>query len=147
MIELKNAKIVAKSNIIANSPIIELIGELSSLPFEEADLQIGNSLYLKPTGGIIDAIKHSCNPNAYLYIIGKRVFLYSLFNLKEGMEITYDYSLSSTDDENTWSMSCNCGVYCRKKVSGFQTLSKEIKDKYIKLGIVPIYLTDYRFKE
>jgi SET domain-containing protein len=146
MLELKDNKIITNISISKNSPIIEFQGELKNVPFNEHDLQIGNNLYLKPTGGLIDYIRHNCNPNSYLYIIGKRVFLYSIWEIKAGKEITYDWSLSSTEDPTTWEMNCNCGMFCRKTVSGYETLPAEVKKKYLDLKIVPLYLTDQRFK-
>lgn len=66
-------------------------------------------------------------------------------DIEKGEEITWDYS--TTMDEDIWEMDCNCGSKkCRKRIRDFKYLPKEIKERYVKLGIVPdynlVYLVD-----
>ncbi len=136
--------------IPADVPILEFTGKL----FREADLpvdqnmvvQIGPDLFMGPSGDLDDIINHSCSPNCYLHILGKRAILYSLYVITPGTELTYDYSVSSTDTQDTWNMNCQCNSFkCRKVISGFQTLAPEIQELYLKRGIVPLYISDQRF--
>lgn len=138
--------------IPANSPIIEFFGTIwtnETLPAHQDQdmiLQIGPELYMGPSGGIDDVVNHSCNPNCYIHIVGKRVILYSLYVIPAGSELTFDYSVSSTDTLDSWKMSCQCGYFkCRKVISGYQYLSEDLKKEYTKKGIVPLFISDPRF--
>jgi uncharacterized protein len=50
-------------------------------------------------------INHSCQPNAYIRVLGKRVEFYALKNIKPGEEITSNYG--ETHHEGT--LKCRCG--------------------------------------
>lgn len=138
--------------IPARTPIIELTGTIwndDTLPEhqdQELILQIGPGVYLGPSGGLDDYINHSCEPNCYINVVGKRAILYSLYLIESNSELTFDYSLSSTDTYDTWTFNCDCGSFkCRKKISGYQYLSDELKEEYVKKGIVPLFINDPRF--
>lgn len=148
-LEVKNNKVYINVDIPNNSPIYEFTGALSDKIKHDKSLvlQIGHDLYMGPSGELDDIINHSCSPNCYINIVGKRAILYSLFPIKAGSEITFDYSLSSTDTYESWTMNCNCKSYkCRKVISGFQYLDEDMKETYIKKGIVPLFINDKRFK-
>lgn len=142
--------VISTIDIPARTPIIEMVGEIvTSVDGKDQDwyLQISNMYLIGPSGGIDDQVNHSCNPNCFLHIVGKRAILYSLYVIKAGTELTFDYSLSSTDTYDTWKMNCKCGSFnCRKVISGFQYLNDDFKDKYKKLGIVPIFLANKVFQ-
>lgn len=135
-----------------DSPIYEFTGTIwtsETLPKhqdQEMILQIGPDLYMGPSGGLDDNVNHSCSPNCYIHIVGKRAILYSLYEIAAGSELTFDYSLSSTDTLDTWKLDCKCNSFrCRKVVSGFQYLSQELKDEYKKKGVIPMFINDPRF--
>ena len=66
-------------------------------------------------------INHSCAPTAG---VKGRVTCVALRDLKEGEEITLDYSTIEGDD--LWKMPCSCGVKnCRKIVRSIQYLPEE----------------------
>jgi len=142
--------VISTVNIAAKTPVMEMTGKiLTSLDGFDPNycLQISNNYHIGPSGSIDDEINHSCNPNCYLHIVGKRAILYTLYMIKAETEITYDYSLSSTDTYDSWKMDCRCGSFnCRKVISGFQYLSDDIKEKYKKLGIVPIFMAEKAFQ-
>lgn len=103
--------------------------------------QIGPNTFIGPSGSVEDAIRHSCDPNSLLYIVGNRAILYSLYFITPGMEITVDYSVSSTDTLDTWQMLCKCGSNkCRAVISGHQYLSAELKEEYDQKGMLPLYI-------
>jgi hypothetical protein len=77
---------------------------------------------------------HSCNPNCGFK---NRTKFYALRNIEKGEEITADYDTF----ESNWVMKCRCGEKnCRGTIRGFNHLPQEIKDRYVKLGIVAKYL-------
>lgn len=135
-------------DIPVQSPILEIGGDLFTGWASDIDyLQISGKKYKILSGGIEDHIRHSCDPNCYVYIVGNRAIIYSLYMIKGGSEITFDYSTTSTEGLDQWHMECGCNTYkCRKLISGFNTLSKDLREEYKKRGIVPLYITDDRFK-
>lgn len=88
-----------------------------------------------------EVINHACFPNCYLYIVGRRVFLYSRFFIKSNTELTIDYSISSIKKEIK---DCHCSFLCRKKIVGIKYLPNEIVDNYIKESIVSDYFLEKR---
>ena len=109
--------------------------------FEDHYLQIGDNLYMGPSGDIDDFFNHSCDPNSGLKINSKKVFLIAIKDIKKGDEITWDYS--TTIDEDDWEMDCNCGSKnCRRRIRDFKYLPKNIQKKYLDLKIVPKYILD-----
>jgi len=129
--------------IPANSIVLEFGGDLhdnKKIPQPEV-LQIGPNYYLSPSGNIGDAVRHNCNPNCYLHIVGKRAFLYSTYVIEPNTEITFDYSTSSTDTLDSWTMQCNCGSFnCRKVISGLQYLDPLLQEEYKQKGIIPLFM-------
>lgn len=78
-------------------------------------------------------LNHSCNPTAG---IKGKVAIIALRDLKEGEEITIDYSTIEADER--WEMSCSCGhSVCRKNIRSIQHLPKKVFDKY--MPYVPRY--------
>lgn len=147
----KGRGIFTKVDVPKDSIIFEFTGnfftnnQIPSPLLEEADmfLQIGKDLHLGPSGDLDDLMNHSCFPNCATIIIGKRVLLKAILFIPAGIEITYDYSVTSTDDKDHWLMNCKCGSFsCRKVISGFQYLDDKTKEHYKTLGIVPKYVLD-----
>ncbi len=105
-------------------------------------LQIGKDLFLDISKEKTIFINHSCNPNCYLKAIVNSAFLIALRPILKGEELTFDYSLTSTDTPETWSMKCNCHKYqCRKQISGFEFLPQDKKEEVIKNKLVPRYIS------
>jgi uncharacterized protein len=72
-------------------------------------------------------MNHSCNPNAT--IMGS-LSVVALRNIKEGEELTFDYSV--TESDSRWEMSCNCGEKnCRKIISSVSTIPKKQLNRYL----------------
>lgn len=104
-------------------------------------LQISHDLFKGVSGSVDDALNHSCDPNCYLKIVGNRVLLCALYLIKAGSELTIDYSCSSTDTIDEWHMKCLCGnVKCRKIISGYQYLNKELQEEYKSKDMIPMFL-------
>lgn len=109
--------------------------------------RVSENLFLGPfrddregnLNGPDDLTNHSCNPNCLitsdrdleLKIKARR-------DIKEGEELTYDYSTVVIFD--SWEMECHCGEKnCRKIIGEFRTLPVELQKQYIKEGGVPKY--------
>jgi uncharacterized protein len=146
--------IITSVKIPSNTPICEFTGLL--LTYEQVclmsdpskALQVGPNLYRGLTGNVTDYIRHSCNPNCKIHVVGNRSVLYSIYVIKANSEITFDYSTSSTEGEDTWKMNCTCGSYnCRKVISGFYTLSTELQEKYKQNGNVALFIKENIFIE
>lgn len=93
---------------------------------------LGRNIWVDPIFPL-SHINHSCEPN--IGIKGSVMF-YALQNIKEGEELTFDYSTS--DEEIDWKMKCNCGAFsCRKYMTAIQLLPYKIYKSY--LPYVPTY--------
>lgn len=139
--------IFTEVDIPKNKPVIEITGNLYSKDDKPEDsnnyLQVSQTWYIGLSGGLDDIIRHSCNPNCYLRVVGKRALLYSLYPIRANSELTFDYSTTSTETIEEWSMSCNCQSYnCRKLISGFQTLDIKTQEDYKKKGMVPSFIVN-----
>ncbi len=78
-------------------------------------------------------INHSCNPTVG---VKGRVSVVALRDLKEGDEITLDYS--TVEGDEMWEMKCTCGEpNCRKVVRSIQYLPARQFNRY--LPYVPTY--------
>lgn len=139
-------------NIPANTPIFEIKGDVLSLDEikEKNDqklfnnsIQIAQFAHISPSGGFADFINHSCNPNCKIVIAGKRAIVYSLYPIKANSELTYDYSSTDNSNPEEWSMQCECGEHnCRKNISGFQHLDKDLQKNYADREIAAIFLRE-----
>jgi len=78
-------------------------------------------------------LNHSCNPSAG---IKGRVTLVAMRDMKEGEEVTVDYSTIEGDPR--WQMVCTCGEKdCRKIIQSIQFMPEEQFKRY--LPYVPTY--------
>ncbi len=72
-------------------------------------------------------LNHSCNPSAG---IKGRISLVALRNMKEGEEVTIDYSTIEGDPR--WEMACACGEKnCRKIIRSIHSLPRAQFNKYL----------------
>ena len=157
-LKIKNSKegtglgLFTEIDIPVSKPIIEVTGDIHTKetmpdPNHPAWLQISSKLFIGPSGGKDDYINHSCDPNCYVSVVGRRAILFSLYHIREGSELTFDYSTTSTESLDDWKMVCFCGSSkCRNIISGYQYLSPEIKQKYEKLGVIPMYINNPIFR-
>lgn len=149
ILETRNGRgVFAAKNFKKKEKILEFHGKLFAPdklpnPYNDAEdgyIQISPKKYLGPSGNFDDFVNHSCDPNSGIKIRGKKVVLIAIKDIKKGEEITFDFS--TTTDESGWEKKCNCGSKdCRKIIRDFKHLPKSVQKKYIKLGIVPNYVT------
>lgn len=131
-------------NISINSPICELPSNLVDQDGYDPGLitEVGPKMYSGPTGDIIDYFNHSCNPNLRLNVVGKRAIFYSVKEIRAGTELVWDYSTTSTDTKDEWSMNCNCGSFnCRKIITGWESLPEDVKNFYKLKGMFPLFIS------
>lgn len=107
-------------------------------------LQVGPNLYLNVEDHFGVFTNHDCNPNSYIKIAVNAAFLLASRTILKGEEITFDYSLTSTETPETWSMKCDCSLFnCRNIISGFGLLLPAKRNELIKAGMVPKYILEY----
>ncbi len=140
--------IFAEKDFLKGADVFEIKGKLMTLDEgEEIDEKIRDNAfrfskdeYISPQGEIGDFLNHSCNPNSGIVKRGDKLWLIAIRNIRQGEEITLDYSTITADDD-IWEMNCNCGEKeCRSIIKNFETLSEELKEKYLKLKVVPGYI-------
>ncbi len=75
-------------------------------------------------------INHSCDPNCEAWIIGRRVYIYSLRDIKEGEELTFDYGfdIECYEDHPCLCGSENCIGYIVSQ-DQWPELRKRLKEK------------------
>lgn len=146
---IKGKGVFSKVRFDANTTIFEITGQLimkADIPKPYAPetnnyIQIGKDFYLGLSGSFDDYLNHSCSPNCHIYIVGTRAFLVATCQINPGDEIVFDYSTTSNETLEDWSMPCCCGSFgCRKVISGFQYLDQSKQEQYRKKGILPPYL-------
>ncbi len=91
--------------ILKGKRIIEYTGPLISN--KEVDKRRGKYFFQinskwsvdgSPRGNTARYVNHSCAPNAEAFVSGRRVWLWSKKNIKEGEEITFNYGKEYFDD-------------------------------------------------
>jgi SET domain-containing protein len=86
-------------------------------------------------------LNHSCNPNSG---IKGKITMIALKDIKEGDEITIDYSIIEGDD--LWEMKCTCGEKnCRGIIRSVRSIPEKQFKKY--LPNVPIYFKNLYAKQ
>lgn len=134
-------------DIDAGQVVLQFIGkpvlykDVPDLKQSDNLLQIDKDLYLDLKGHPSNFCNHDCNPNSFVKIAIKNAFLIAARPIKIGEEICFDYSATSTDTPEMWSMKCNCHPFnCRRLISGFSTVPDKQKARMISLGMVPKYV-------
>lgn len=98
--------------------------------------------YISPAGTIGDFQNHSCEPNAKVVKIGKRLFVAAAEPIRKGDEVLIDYSTIIARDD-VWVMDCLCGSgVCRGTIASFDSLPKALQNTYKKSGMVPRYILE-----
>ncbi len=152
--DINGKKVLALKDIEERSKIMSFSGPIlkgEELPnpyssVEDHYVQIGENLYMGPSGKEDDFINHSCNPNAALIIDKNNIYLKAIKKISKREEITWDYSTvideyTRADQLKVWTMECYCGnTNCRKVIGGFRSLPEDIKEEYKKNNLFPAYI-------
>lgn len=79
---------------------------------------------------------HSCDPSTG---IRKTSEMFALRDIKEGEELTYNYSLTIAPTE--WRMKCRCGSEnCQKVLGDISSVPKKRREYFKKLGALQRYM-------
>lgn len=110
-------------------------------PEDDHYLQIGPLMYLGPSGGPDDFVNHSCDPNSKVVVDDDRAWLVAIRPIAVDEEVTFDYSTTSTETPDRWTLQCRCkSTRCRGVVTGFRELPVHRQVEYIMLDAVPMYI-------
>lgn len=123
--------------LVFTGPIITYDEAVAKGDHMDDPVMIGINKYVDVNGPEL-FVNHSCEPNAGLI---KDTTLVAIRNIRQGEEITFDYSTAM--EENHWTMKCRCeSNRCRKVIGNFSDLPNALKQKYLDLGIVQKFITD-----
>lgn len=129
--------------------LAEVVAEPDDGRFSGADvLGVDDGWYL-----VLDELhrcfNHSCDPNAAVVGTGDRVEMIAIRDVRSGDEVTFDYSTTMADDEETivaaghslWRCTCRCGAgNCRGEIDQFATLTPERQRRYLDRGWAPDFV-------
>lgn len=119
--------VFAAVSLCAGEGIIQFAGAILEhwqVDFADYHLQIGDELYLGPSGAPDDYVNHCCNPNAAFgeTMNTEDLMLFALRDIAADEEITWDYS-TAIDEQNFTGFPCACGAdNCRNRVNSFRYL-------------------------
>ncbi|MCB0346179.1 MAG: SET domain-containing protein-lysine N-methyltransferase [Bdellovibrionales bacterium] len=146
----KGRGVYTLDDIPEGSPILEFAGPrvdrghvLTALRTTGHDgfLQIDHDEFIGLSGGFDDFINHSCDPNCGLNFDGDAPRLISLEYIPEGSELTFDYACSQ--ENFPFRFACSCGAPdCRRIVGDFRELPAKIRARYLRMGLVPPFLSE-----
>lgn len=150
----KGQSVFSKTKINSGDFIIQFIGKnynLNEITIEQRQpfdhfMQIGENELMGPSGGVDDFINHSCDPNCGFNFKKGTFCLYALKDIELEEELTWDYSTTMLNDPLEYRCLCGSKI-CRGKINNFKDLPKNIKEKYIKLNIIPNYIKKAYRKE
>lgn len=75
--------------------------------------------------GIAMFINHSCNPNCESELVNERVFITAIRDIAAGEELTYEYNLYDSDEEE---QDCYCGAkQCRRTMFSEDEVKRRAK--------------------
>lgn len=112
--------------------VIEYSGE--KITQEEADRRGGRYLFEINSRWTVDGkdrkntsryINHSCTPNCEARIKKGRILLYSIKDIPQGSELSFDYGKEYLKDKDTMPQGCLCPK-CMKKKSKNELVKKEV---------------------
>lgn len=111
----------------------------SQVDFNDYHLQIGDDLYLGPSGQADDYVNHSCEPNS---AFRGGLNLVALRDIARGEEITWDYS-TAIDEADFAGFPCACrSPHCRGKVMSFRDLDFDTRRR-LRPWLLPYILANY----
>ena len=104
-------------------------------------LQISRRMYID-LDELPRSINHSCDPNCG---IRNENQLFALRDIKNGEELSYDYSTTVPKYKSWWKMRCHCGSKnCRKIISSYNTIPKSQLQNYLKLRVLPLWIRKFQ---
>lgn len=137
--------VFAAQPVAARTRILRFAGELLEAPAIDAAaragahddyLQIGDGLYLGRSGGADDLINHACEPNTYVRVTTRGVFLVALEDIAAGDELRFDYGV--TQVAFPFRFRCLCGAAsCRGEIGNYDEIPAAVMAGYRAAGAIP----------
>lgn len=137
--------VYALSPISRGTEILQFKGEIkkrSELSDFTHYIEVGNSLFLGPSGLADDYVNHCCEPNCRVARRDGEFYLESIRNIEAEEELSFDYSSVMVEDPTDFH--CNCGATkCRGRISSVSSLTKEQQDSMKALGLIPPFVLEH----
>jgi SET domain-containing protein len=128
--------------IVAGECVMVFSGALlhqAQVDFNDYHLQVGDDVYIGPSGGADDYVNHSCDPNCGFK---NGLELVALRDIAAEEELTWDYS-TAIDEEGFPGFPCSCGsVNCRGMVKSFRDLPADVQVR-LRPWLLPYLQTKY----
>jgi hypothetical protein len=104
--------------------------------------QVGENLFIPPSGNIDDFTNHCCDPNTGIRLTKDGFEVIALGDILPGEEITYDYS--TYQDRHEEDMACLCSArFCRGVVRSFKHLPHGLQRYYLERRVVAPFNEPY----
>ena len=111
----------------------------TQVDFNDYHLQVGEDVYIGPSGGADDYVNHSCEPNCGFQ---NGLELVAMRDIAVGEELTWDYS-SAIDEAGSDGFPCCCGsANCRGQVTSFRDLPQDAQAR-LRPWLLPYLLAKY----
>lgn len=131
--------VFARSKITAGERVMVFSGRWlhrTEVDFDDYHLQVGEDMYIGPSGGADDYVNHSCEPNCGFQ---NGLDLVAIRDIAQDEELTWDYS-TAIDEEGFGGFPCSCGATtCRRQVVSFRDLPATVQER-LRSWLLP-YLT------
>ena len=141
--KIDNNGLYASKDIKKGTKIIEYKGKIISVKQSETDPKFDNNkaIYLFNLNKRYDLdgdfkfntarlINHSCDPNCEVTGSGLKVWVYSVKDIKQDDELSYDYGFSFDEDYKNYPCRCgskNCCGYIVREGSRWRIKKKKLK--------------------
>lgn len=138
----------ASRDIAAGETILRIRGRVldwrivkrRSGPSQDNCYRFGAETYLDPGDDVSRYVNHCCAPNAAVRKAQRGLSLFAVKPIRTGVEIVFDYS-TLTGDDDIWTLRCKCGRRnCRRIVKSFGSLPAPVKRRYLRSGMVPDFI-------
>ncbi len=134
--------VFAQEAIVAGECVLVFSGALlhrTEVDFNDYHLQVGEDVYIGPSGGADDYVNHSCEPNCGFQ---NGLELVAMRDIAAGEELTWDYS-SAIDEAGFAGFPCSCGsIHCRGQVMSFRDLPAEVQAR-LRSWLLPYLAAKY----
>jgi SET domain-containing protein len=134
--------VFARATIAAGECVVVFSGPLqhrTEVDFNDYHLQVGEDVYIGPSGGADDYVNHSCEPNCGFQ---NGLELVAIRDIAVDEELTWDYS-SAIDEPGFGGFPCSCGsVNCRRQVMSFRDLPPDAKER-LRAWLLPYLVAKY----
>ena len=140
--------VFALEKISRNKRIMPFIGpaydraaimQLAANGHHDLYLQIALNEFIGPSGFLDDLVNHACEPNCYIHLGPRGIWLKAIRAIRPGEELSFDYG--ATQQAFPFRFRCTCGAdECRGEIGNFDEIPPARTARYLKRGIFPHYI-------